>query len=72
MKMEDQWRSNGWYYTYPSLRDYVESLAEGDDVENFFGWLFDNPKFNGIEAWNLPHNYQEAYFQFLNLFPSID
>ena len=72
MQLENQWRSNGWYFTYPSLRDYVESLAEGDDVENFFGWLFDNPMFNNSEAWNLPQNYQEAYFQFLNLFPSID
>lgn len=71
-QLESQWRNNGWYYTYPSLRDYVESLAEGDDVENFFGWLFDDSSFNGTEAWNLPHNYREAYFQFLNLFPDLD
>ena len=72
MQLENQWRSNAWYFTYPSVRDYVESLAEGDDVENFFGWLFDNPMFNNSETWSLPQNYQEAYLQFLNLFPDLD
>lgn len=71
IQLENQWRSNGWYFTYPSVKDYVESLAESEDVENFFGWLFDDPKFNNTEAWNLPQNYREAYFQFINLFPSI-
>lgn len=68
----DQWRSNGWYYTYPSVRDYIVSLAEGDDVENFFGWLFDNPRFNNASVWTLPQEYEDAYNQFLRLFPDID
>lgn len=68
----DQWRENAWYYTYPSVRDYVVSLADGDDVENFFGWLFDDPRFNYTSAWALPQKYEEAYHQFLRLFPDLD
>lgn len=70
-QLVEQWRNNTWYYTYPSVRDYVESLAEGDDVENFFGWLFDDARFNNTTVWTLPGNYEDAYQQFLNLFPSI-
>ena len=50
---------------------YYESLAEGDDVQNFFGWLFDDARFNNTTVWTLPENYEDAYQQFLNLFPSI-
>ena len=70
-QLVEQWRNNGWYYTHPSVRDYVESLAEGDDVQNFFGWLFDDARFNNTTVWTLPGNYEDAYQQFLNLFPSI-
>ena len=70
-QLVEQWRNNNWYYTYPSVRDYVESLAEGDDVQNFFGWLFDDARFNYTTVWTLPGNYEDAYQQFLNLFPSI-
>ena len=70
-QLVEQWRNNNWYYTYPSVRDYVESLAEGDDVQNFFGWLFDDDRFNYTTVWTLPGNYEDAYQQFLNLFPSI-
>jgi hypothetical protein len=71
-QLEDQWRSGGWYYTYPSLRDYVDSLATDDDVENFFGWLFNDFRFNNCSIWSLPYNYRQAYDQFLDLFPDLD
>ena len=67
----EQWKNNAWYFTYPSVRDYVESLAEGDDVQNFFGWLFDDARFNNTTIWSLPGKYEDAYQQFLNLFPKI-
>lgn len=67
-QLGEQWRRNGWYYEYPSLRDYVESLAVGYDVENFFGWLFDDPMFNNMKPWNLPQIYKTSYLQFLKLF----
>lgn len=70
-QLVEQWRNNGWYYTYPSVRDYVESLAEGDDVQNFFGWLFDDARFNNTSVWALPGNYEDAYHQFLGLFPTL-
>lgn len=71
-QLSEQWRSKGWYYDYPSLRDYVYSLGEDDDVSNFFGWLFDNARFNGYRVWNLPPDYHQAFEQFLQLFPSLD
>lgn len=70
--LTEQWRSKGWYYTYPSLKDYVYSLGEDDDVDNFFGWLFNNARFDGYKVWNLPPDYHQAFEQFLNLFPSCD
>jgi hypothetical protein len=72
VQLANQWKNNGWYYTYPSVRDYVASLAEDDDVENFFGWLFDDARFNYTTLWSLPQNYKEAYRQFLELFPDLD
>lgn len=71
-ELSEQWRSKGWYYTYPSLRDYVYSLAEDNDSTNFFGWLFDDHRFNGYQIWNVPINYLQAFREFLKLFPSLD
>ena len=70
--MENQWRSNGWYYTYPSVRNYVKSLAYGTDVQNFFGWLFNDHRFDNATVWTLPHNYKIALTQFFNLFYNLD
>lgn len=70
--LENQWRSGGWYYTYPSVRDYVYSLASEDDVENFFGWLFNNYQFNGCSIWSLPYPQRNAFEQFLKLFATLD
>ena len=69
-QMEEEWK-RGLYYCC-SLREYVQSLASGEEIgsENFFGWLFSNPNFNNSRVWSLPQNYRDAYFQFLNLFPS--
>lgn len=66
-QLRDQWVSNGWMYDY-TLREYVHSLAIGDDVQNFWGWLFDDPNLNGRTMWNLPQEYREAYERFLNMF----
>ena len=71
-QLSEQWRSKGWYYDYPSLRDYVSSLGEDDDVDNFFGWLFNNARFNGYRVWNLPPDFNQAFNQFLRLFPTIE
>ena len=70
--LTEQWKSRQWYFAYPSLRDYVESLAYGDDVHNFFGWLFDDYRFNNCSKWNLPPDNQRAFEQFLNLFFDLD
>ena len=70
--LENQWRSGGWYYTYPSVRDYVYSLASEDDVQNFFGWLFNNPQLNNCFVWSLPYPHRNAFEQFLKLFATID
>ena len=70
--LEEQWRNNNWYFEYPSVRDYVKSLAYGDDVENFFGWLFNDPRLNNASAWSLPHEYEMALHQFFNLFHDLE
>ncbi len=66
-QLRDQWISNGWMYDY-SLRDYVHSLATGDDVNSFWGWLFDDPSLNSYSYWNLPSEYRTAYEVFLDMF----
>ena len=66
--LENQWRENGWYYSYPSVRDYVKSLAFDDDVPNFFGWLFNNDSLNEMSASSLPSSYKTALEDFFNLF----
>lgn len=71
-KLEEQWRDNHWYYTYPSVRDYVKSLAYGDDVNNFLSWLFSDARFNYATAWSLPLEYDIALKQFFNLFFDLD
>ena len=49
-----------WFEEY-SFRGYVESLAEGADVQNLGGWLFDRQDFNGKMPWQLPYNYENEY-----------
>ena len=71
-QLEEQWIRNGWYYTYPSVRDYVKSLAYDDDVNNFFGWLFNDYHFNNTSVWSLPSDYEMALEQFFNLFFDLD
>lgn len=66
-QLRNQWVSNGWMYEY-TLREYVHSLATGDDVQNFWGWLFDDSSLNGCSMWDLPQEYHEAYQRFLNMF----
>ena len=70
--LESQWKSGGWYYTYPNLRDYVRSLGTDDDVVDFFGWLFNDQRFHGCKEWELPYEYLTAYNKFLKLFFSLD
>ena len=65
-QLREQW-TKGWMYDY-SLRDYVHSLATGDDVQNFWGWLFDDTSLNKFTYWNLPKEYKDAYQRFLNMF----
>ena len=71
-QLSEQWKNGGWYYTYPSLRDYVKSLAYEDDVPNFFGWLFNDARLNNCDIWSLPYEYEIAFEQFLNLFFDLD
>ncbi len=71
-QLVDQWKSKGWYIFYPSIREYVSSLGEDDDVENFFGWLFDDASFNGCRVWHLPLDHKKAFALFLQLFPTDD
>ena len=49
-----------------SLYEYVVSLAEGDDVQNFCGWLFDDPSLNNRMIWDLPKEYQDCFVNFLD------
>lgn len=66
-QLKDQYYRNGWYESM-GLREYVESLAEGDDVQNFFGWLFDKPELNGCSPRELPTDFEMSYESFLDLF----
>lgn len=68
MELEQQWLG-GWRYAYPSLQDYVRSLATDGHVSDFFGWLFGDRRFYGLKKWALPDAYVEAYEEFLECFP---
>ena len=70
--LNQQYYSGNWFESYFSFRSYVESLAEGDDVRNFWGWLFDRPDFNGLKPWNLPLDYEREYERFLNACEDTD
>ena len=70
--LNQQFYRGNWFESYCSFRSYVESLAEGDDVQNFWGWLFDRPDFNGCMPWNLPSNYEQEYNRFLDACEKTD
>lgn len=64
-QLKSQYYSGGWTFAYPSFREYVISLAEGDDVENFWGWLFDNNMLARQTYWTLPTQYKALFRVFL-------
>ena len=64
--LNNQYYQGGWFNTY-DFREYVESLAEGDDVENFWGWLFNRPDLNGLMPWDLPYDFEREYERFLDV-----
>lgn len=70
--LNQQFYQGNWFESYYSFRNYVESLAEGDDVQNFWGWLFDRTDFNGCMPWNLPLNYEQEYNRFLDACENTD
>lgn len=70
--LENQWVKRGLYYDYPDTRSYVKSLATDDDVEDFFGWLFNDSRLRGCKEWDLEPVHRKAYENFLNLFNSLD
>ena len=69
--MNNQYYQGGWFNTY-TFREYVESLAEGDDVENFWGWLFNRPDLNGLMPWDLACDFEREYERFLDVCDAID
>ncbi len=64
--LSQQYYTRNWFESYCSFRSYVESLAEDDDVNNFFGWLFDRPELNNVKPWELPSNFEDEYERFLD------
>lgn len=66
-QLKEQFYNEGWYEYY-GLREYVVSLAEENEVNNFWGWLFDDSSLNGYMIWNLPPEYAQCYNDFLDLF----
>jgi len=70
--LNSQYYRGNWFETYYSFRTYVESLAEGDDVQNFWGWLFNRPDFNGLMPYALPYDYLNEYNRFLDVCESLD
>lgn len=70
-KLNEQFYSGDWYYSY-SFRQYVESLAEGDDVQGFWSWLFRVKGYDGLKPWQLPRNYYEEYERFLDICSTMD
>ena len=67
--LENEWRNKGWYFTYSSVRDYVESLASTAEENDFYGWLFDDYRMRNCPYWSLTMEQKWAYNQFLELFP---
>ena len=70
--LNQQYYTGNWFELYYSFRSYVESLAEGDDVRNFWGWLFERSDFEGYMPWDLPSKYEAEYNRFLNACEKID
>lgn len=70
--LNNQYYQGNWFEAYFSFRSYVESLAEGDDVQNFWGWLFNRPDFNGCMPYALPEEYFNEYERFLDVCESLD
>ena len=68
--LENEWRNKGWRYTYPTVRDYVESLASMAEDNDFYGWLFDDVRMHNAPDWTLSVEQRWAYEQFLEFFPS--
>ena len=66
-QLKEQYYRNGWYESM-SLYDYVFSLAVGDDVSNFFSWLFDNPSLEGFSIASLSVAQSESFDDFMDLF----
>lgn len=67
--IENKWKDEGWYNSYPALRGFVEYLAEDYDL---FKWLFEEERFHNCQPWHLPQPYFEAYEEFLTFFFCID
>lgn len=63
MDLKNQYFRYGSFYS--SFRAYVLSLAVGDDVKNFWGWLFDNRALNKYTLNELPRPYRELFNLFL-------
>ena len=70
-QLNNQFYQRGWYEEY-SFRGYVESLAEGDDVQGFWSWLFGVPGYDGLMPWNLPSDYYAEYERFLDICSEMD
>jgi len=70
--LNNQFYQGNWFEAYYSFRSYVESLAEGDDVRNFWGWLFNRPDFNGFMPYELPEDYYDEYERFLDVCECLD
>ena len=68
----NQFYQGNWFETYCSFRSYVESLAEGDDVQNFWGWLFNRSALNGCLPYDLPEDYYNEYERFLDVCENLD
>lgn len=64
----NQWKNDRWYLTYPNVKEYIKSLAYGNDVNDFFIWLFNDQHLKSRDAWSLPPSYNNAFNQFLELF----
>lgn len=68
-EIENMWKKEGAYYSYPSLRNYVDHLAEDYEL---FKWLFEDERFQNYQPWHLPRPYYEAYEEFRMLFFDLD
>lgn len=64
--LNNQYYNNNWFNIYSDFKDYVISLAEGYDVNNFWGWLFGKDEFNNLMPWELPCEYEKEYNRFID------